>query len=332
MIKELTPIRFALCMMIFCCHAYSCPRLGAPAVAAFFILSGFCLTLGYRERILSGAFNYIDYLKVRFAKLYTIHWITLLAFILILHHIGSRRVLLVNFLLLQSWIPDRAYYFSYNAIAWYLSTALFAYICFPKIITMLHKIPSNHRIGLIIAILIGYGAVAFAMPREDYHAMLYVNPVSRCIDFVIGIYLAEWYTGIKTDRIQRYGRLLDIGSILSFAALIMIGLYLPEVFLTIGAFFWIPACGLILCTCLASKTLSPLSKILDSNAIQKTTACSYSIMMWSICIIQLFRKLDIANDLLGGVSIFIVTYLISMFSYWLIEKKLTKWVISKLKI
>ena len=41
MIKELTPIRFALCMMIFAHHAYSYAAGGAPAVAAFFIMSGF---------------------------------------------------------------------------------------------------------------------------------------------------------------------------------------------------------------------------------------------------------------------------------------------------
>ena len=89
MIRELTPIRFALCMMIFAHHAYSYSAGGASAVAAFLVLSGFCLTLGYKERILSGTWSYIDYIKTRFAKFYPIHWITLLAFIPIAWYSGS---------------------------------------------------------------------------------------------------------------------------------------------------------------------------------------------------------------------------------------------------
>ena len=302
MIKELTPIRFALCVMIFAHHAYSYAAGGASAVAAFFVLSGFCLTLGYKERILSGNFNYIDYLKVRFAKFYTIHWVTLLAFVIIAFCTGdliiNKRMFLTNFLLLQSWIPDKSFYFSYNSIAWYLSTALFAYLCFPMIITMLHKIQLKQRIGLFVAMLIGYGVVAYAMPTGDLHAMLYINPVCRCVDFVIGIFLAEWFTSIKIYRINKYGWLFDIGLITSFVVLNVVSMRMPDVMRPIGAFFWLPACAMILCTCLASKTQSPFSKLLSLNAIQKLTACSFSIMMWSDCLIKLCK--NTANNLTGG--------------------------------
>lgn len=280
MIKELTPIRFALCMMIFAHHAYSYTAGGASAVAVFFVLSGFCLTLGYKERIISGAFHYIDYLKVRYVKLFTIHWVTLLAYILILYHIGSRKALLVNFLLLQSWIPEKSYYFSHNAIAWYLSTALFAYLCFPMIIMMLHKIQLKQRICLLLAMLIGYGAVAFVMPSDDLHAMLYINHISRCVDFVIGIYLAEWFMSVKTERLYKYGWLFDLGLIVSFVLLNVIGTRKFVITHPIAAFYWIPACGVIMFTCMASRMRSPLSRILGSKAVQKTTACSFSLMMW----------------------------------------------------
>jgi len=304
MIKELTPIRFALCMMIFAHHAYSYAAGGTAAVAAFFILSGFCLTLGYKERIMSGNFNYIDYLKVRFAKFYTIHWVTLLVFVIIAFCAGelilNKRLLLTNILLLQSWIPEKLYYFSYNAIAWYLSTALFAYLCFPMIITMLHKIQLKQRIGLFVAMLIAYGAVAYAMPTEDYHAMLYVNPVCRCVDFVIGIYLAEWLTSIRSERICKYNWIFDLGLIASFVALNIVSMRLSDDFRMIGAIFWLPACSMIFCLCLASKTQSPLSKLLGSKFVQKTTACSFSMMMWSICLINMLEAMNMANGVRGG--------------------------------
>lgn len=304
MIKELTPIRFALCMMIFAHHAYSYAAGGPPAVAAFFILSGFCLTLGYKERILSGNFNYVDFLKVRFAKFYTIHWVTLLTYVMLAYYAGdliiNKHKFLANALLLQSWIPEMSYYFSYNAIAWYLSTALFAYLCFPMIIAMLHKIRSKQRIGLLVAMLIGYGMVAYVMPSEHYHAMLYINPVCRCMDFVIGIYLAEWYTCINTERIIKYGWLFDFGMIVSFIVLNLISICMAYAFRLVGAFFWLPVCIMILCVCLASKAHSPLSQLLCSCVIQKATQCSFSMMMWSLCTIELILPKRYANDAWWG--------------------------------
>ena len=137
MIKSLTPIRFALCMMIFAHHAYGYSAGGVPAVAAFFLLSGFCLTLGYKERIISGDFDMFGFFKKRLAKFYSIHWVTLIAQLFVSFGLGTlainKRTLIANVFLMQSWIPERSYYFSYNPIAWYLCTALFAYLCFPML-------------------------------------------------------------------------------------------------------------------------------------------------------------------------------------------------------
>ena len=89
MIKSLTPIRFALCMMIFAHHAYGYAGGGAAAGAAFFMLSGFCLTLGYKNRIVNGDFDAFGFLKKRLAKFYTIHLITFIAYILIAFSLGK---------------------------------------------------------------------------------------------------------------------------------------------------------------------------------------------------------------------------------------------------
>ena len=334
MIRELTPIRFILCMLIFAHHAYSYVAGCAPAVAAFFMLSGFCMTLGYKDRILTGSINYIDYLKTRFAKFFPIHWITLLAFFLITLYFGdvviNKRMMLSNVFLLQSWIPERSFYFSYNAIAWYLSTALFAYLCFPLLISLLYKIILRQRIFLLIAMLVGYGVVAYAMPKSDYHAMLYINPVCRCIDFVIGIYLAEWYKSTEIENLRKYGWLFDLGMIVSFVLLNVISMRTSDELRPISAFFWLPSAGLIICTSLASSASSILSRILSFSFVQRYTSCPFFLVMWSVCVVYVFGKLNIANSA-WGVILFFVTYTIAQISYYLIEIKLTKWIISKVK-
>lgn len=322
-------------MMIFAHHAYSYAAGGAPAVAAFFMLSGFCMTLGYQDKILTGSVNYIDYLKTRFTKFFPIHWITLLAFFLITLYFGdvviNKRMMLSNVFLSQSWIPERSFYFSYNAIAWYLSTALFAYLCFPILISLLDKIIRRQRMLLLMAMLVGYGIVAYAMPKSDYHAMLYINPVCRCIDFVIGIFLAEWYKSVKAVNLRKFGWLFDLGMIVSFVSLNVISMRISDELRPISAFFWLPSAGLIMCTCLASRTSSILSRFLTFSFVQKSTSCSFSLMMWSVCAVYVFSKLNIANGAWGGVILFFVAYIIAQFSYYLIEIKLAKWIISKVK-
>ena len=335
MIRELTPIRFALCMMIFAHHAYSYAAGGAPAVAAFFMLSGFCMTLGYKDKILSGSVNYIDYLKTRFAKFYPIHWITFLVYFLITLYAGdaviNKRMMLSNVLLLQSWIPERSFYLSYNAIAWYLSTALFAYLCFPMIISLFNKITRRQRICLLVTMIMGYGVIAYAMPKSDYHAMLYINPVCRCIDFVIGVYLAEWYKSIEIENLRKYRWLFDFGLIVSFVLLNIVSMWLSDDMRPVSAFFWLPSAALILCTSLASRTSSILSSFFTSTLVQKSTSCSFSLMMWSICTVYVSGRPNVANGVRGGVILFFAAYIVAQISYYLIENKLTKWIINTVR-
>lgn len=335
MIHEFTPLRFALCMMIFCHHAYQYTGGGAPAVATFFILSGFCLSLGYRDRILSNTFNFFNYIKVRFVKCYVIHWITLVACILISLYLGNlvidKKMLLANALLLQSWIPVRSFYFSYNAIAWYLSTALFTYICFPMFISFLGKIAYRWHLIMFVIMLLCYGIIVYVMPSEKYHEMFYIHPISRCVDFVMGLYLAEWYRRIDIERVKNKGWLFDMGILVSFVLLNVLGVYIHGNIKCVGAIFWFPSCLLILCISLAAKTKSILSRLLSLSIIQKATACSFSLMMWSLCVVHLFHGIYVENDVLGKMSMMLCAYLVALISHYVIEKKFMTWIICKVQ-
>ena len=335
MIKSLTPIRFALCMMIFAHHAYGYAGGGAAAVAAFFILSGFCLTIGYKNRIVSGDFDAFSFFKKRLAKFYSIHWITLIAQIFVAFGLGTlalkKRTVIANFFLLQSWIPEQSYYFSYNAIAWYLSTALLAYLCFPMLTLFFHKINRTSRIVTLGGILVAHGVIAYAMPTAHYHAMLYINPCARLIDFIIGMFLADFFMSHDWSNATRYNGLIDAGIIISFFALNIISIYTPNDYRPIAAIYWFPAAALILLTCTADKTSSLLSKCMSWNFTQKSTQCSFSLMMWSIIGINLLRELNIANGLWGGAIIFFGVYIVAQISYYLIENKLTTWIVNKVK-
>lgn len=66
MIKSLTSLRGIFILFIFfhhCLHLY--PGGGTMAVAFFFVLGGFAMTLGYKDKIMKEDFNYKQYLTRR---------------------------------------------------------------------------------------------------------------------------------------------------------------------------------------------------------------------------------------------------------------------------
>ena len=78
------------------------------AVAFFFVLGGFAMTLGYEKRVRSSEFNYKDYIVRRFIKFYPLHWLCLLAVLpLALWNFNWIAIpgFLINAVLLQTWIP-----------------------------------------------------------------------------------------------------------------------------------------------------------------------------------------------------------------------------------
>lgn len=295
MIKELVPLRFVLILMIFFHHAANFAGGGYAGVAYFFVLSGFCMMLGYRDKVMGSDFSYVGYLKKRVMKILPLHWITLLVTLGIMlvrrGTIGNVRNLLVNVVLLQSWIPDGSVYFSYNAVSWYLSTALFAIIVFPILVIFLEQQTTRDKFIFGLLILVVYLLVAFRMPNADRHAMLYIHPLSRLLDFIVGMYMAYFYFEIKKyERIRswalEHGVLLDIGFFVGMMALMGIAIFTPDKVRTVAGVYWLPIVLSLLCLMLGVDSKTWLHRILQTNTTRVLTQCSFSMMMWHLIVIK----------------------------------------------
>ena len=143
--KGLMEYRAVFILLIFLFHAGALPIGGTFGVAAFFILSGFCTAQAYRERVADKLFDYKGYLKRRLLKYYPLHWLLLIpAFVSELLTgftlVKSSLILLVNFLLLQSFIPIKEVFFSYNSVSWYLSDTVFFVMIAPFILLKFNKL------------------------------------------------------------------------------------------------------------------------------------------------------------------------------------------------
>lgn len=192
--ETLQVLRFIFVMMIFMSHfSYrDIPAFDAGGdcgVVFFFLLSGFAMSMGYGQSISNGTFQFSWFIRRRLIKVFPLHLLCLLMFLVIFRPDINHRLLL-NILLLQSWIPDDSYYFSYNSVSWFLSSILFCYLLFP--IAYRH---ANRR--TLTAVLVCYIGAYTIIPYSLVNELLYVSPLIRFVDFFLGIMLFKVYSNGK---------------------------------------------------------------------------------------------------------------------------------------
>jgi peptidoglycan/LPS O-acetylase OafA/YrhL len=104
--------------------------LGGAAVSFFFVLSGFILTYVYKDQLTYARVPKF-YFK-RWARIWPLHLVCLVVTIYVVGMVViDYEMLAVNLALLQSWVPDSKWVFSFNGVSWSISTEMFFYFMFP---------------------------------------------------------------------------------------------------------------------------------------------------------------------------------------------------------
>lgn len=216
-------IRAIAFILIFLSHV-ELLSTGPIGVSLFLVLSGFCMTYAYLDRpkkvpnpSLRANFKF-TWEKIR--KLYPLHLITLLFVAtiifggLILHkgtgkEIAEQGVYFVaNGLLIQSWIPWRNGYFSFNAVSWYLSTSAFSYFLFPWVFKTIQSKDKKRIVKLagitlglmgIVTIILGIGQKNFGWSKAIIKWVVYICPFYRAGDFVIGLVAGYIFVTVKNS-------------------------------------------------------------------------------------------------------------------------------------
>lgn len=208
MIRSLTSLRGIFILFIFFHHCLNLyPGGGSMAVAFYFVLGGFGLTLGYKDSVNSPEFNYRQYLAKRIVKFYPLHWICLIAALplsVLSFSIKQLPLLAVNAALLQTWLPMKSVYFSLNAVSWYLADTMFFAVVFPFLVRWIVNASPIAKVLIAISIAVIYASVAIFSPIDMRHAILYISPYMRLSDFIFGIYLALGFMKLKERPISIY--------------------------------------------------------------------------------------------------------------------------------
>jgi peptidoglycan/LPS O-acetylase OafA/YrhL len=233
------------------------PGGGSMAVTFFFVLGGFAMTLGYKDKITNDEFNYRQYLTRRCIKFFPLHWLCILAVMpLALLSFTWLDVpkLALNAALLQTWVPIQKWYFSFNWVSWYLANTMFFAVVFPFVFRSIAGASSKGK-GLIAAVMaIIYVVVTVSIPEEKYHAILYISPYMRLMDFVFGIFLALGYLKLKERQSFKWNSVVNQVVVFSLIAILFFESYLlSKTARLIAPVYWIPVALLILIASLSDR-------------------------------------------------------------------------------
>ena len=200
----LSPLRFLAALTIIFFHnkigsdlLKAGPRFllaGPQMVTFFYVLSGFVLVLAYYDR---EEFCAKEFFVKRAARILPVYLLALSLSVAIKIFEGNVNpvALVLNILLLQSWIPP--YPLAINAPAWFLSGLMFFYASFPIVLSYLHNSSPNPKRVFCTCFLFWLATQAIltvalnssfyqGFPSYSHDLIYYFPPVHLC-SFFLGI-------------------------------------------------------------------------------------------------------------------------------------------------
>ena len=254
MISSLQSLRFVFALMIFHHHFFGHPQIvqfGAFPVAFFFILSGYVMAIGYDEKVHSPSFRYRTYLLKRLIRIVPLNLFCLGMFLIIpvmsdfvhqsLQHTNIYQYLVLDIFLLQAWIPIQSFYFSGNAVAWFLSSILFSYLLFPFLLKLIGG--KYGRYFMVMSLVLYF--ITIHLIKSCINQFIYISPFFRVMDFMIGIALYFVLKGnIQAEKRIVKGTILELLVIVIAIFTLLLFPYVPERY-SYASLYWIPSLLLI---------------------------------------------------------------------------------------
>lgn len=347
MIRPLTSLRFVFALMVFVhhlgflgnssntnikefYHAYLWE--GFIGVSFFFILSGYILSYVYADKLPERKISKKRFFIYRIARIYPLHLLTLILALPLTHRMFSETPgqwslkLLENLTLTQSFIPIKDHYFSFNIVSWSISNELFFYLLFPFLLVFFIKLKPKYALGAFALLGAGLLIAMNTVPEKWHHAIFYVNPIARSLDFILGILLFKFQKHFRIEN-KLTATFLEIGSIAFLAAMYLLANSFSLVF-RFSIYYWLPISVLLI---IYSSQKGLISRFLSSKPFVSLGEVSYGFYLFHFMIIQYSLSAEkrlqfFENDIIQALCIFAISIVLSYLSYWLFEKPANKFV------
>ena len=207
---DLLRIFLAILIIVFHSHAkshFECyygvlddfVSMGAIAMTAFFMLSGYSLHLSTRNKDLDNPSEIWKFYLKRFISVAPLYYFVALIYVLIL----SKESVVENLLLfpietlgLQSELL--LFHVSHNGGTWFISALFLCYFIFPLLRKLLNPIKTSRKILLMV--LGTFIILLMPIIGKQFDVHVYSNPLARVIEFSMGIMLAKINESSKGDN------------------------------------------------------------------------------------------------------------------------------------
>lgn len=217
------------------------------------------MSIGYADKVISPSFQYKPYIKRRLIRILPLNIFSLLLYLTIpivndlschQFHVSRYLYLIPDLFLIQAWVPLKSVYFSGNAVAWFLSVMLFCYLVFPYLLKILSE--KKGKLLFLLAVIAYFVIIQF-IEGEKIHALIYISPLFRILDFMIGIMLYFSIKGHVTSQSRPIAStILELVSILIAICSLIAFYYVPKKY-GFASLYWLPSLLLIVVFSISSK-------------------------------------------------------------------------------
>ena len=334
MIKSLASLRFVFAFFVFLGHIHVLKD--AIGHAFFYNLSGFILSYVYYNRILARQITNYRFIKLRLSRLYPLYLLTfVLSVPLTLNELKSFPTTwfakaVSTVFMVQSYVPDNNWFFSFNWLAWSISDLIFFYLMFPLLVRFFEKIKNSRLIiGYILAAL-GLFALMQIVPKPYQFFVFYINPFFRIFDFGLGILLFKLLRNYKIGVFKPFFTFFEV---LAIAVLVLFynqSNHFSEV-MRYSIYYWIP---MFLFIAVFSLQKGYISKMLGFKWFLFLGDLSFGFYLYHQLVLRYAQRINTRFELfyqewiVDGIA-FVIILVVCYFSYHLFEmpakKRLRQW-------
>ena len=342
MIRTLQSLRFFFIILVVLSHyiGSSFDFGGECGVSFFFMLSGFVLSLAYSERITKGLFSTKPFVVKQWIKIYPLHILTFIVMFALdirLEKYCDITAVIANILLLQSWVPADSFYFVANSPSWFLCDILFFYVVFSSLNKYILRSDNRKLLAISLVVFLLYICLMAVLPTYLVNPILYANPLTRLLDFIVGIILYKLYVsdnGIALrDKLNGKSfltvSLMELSVILLIVITAILYPHLPQRVRTVSI-FWLAIPLFIFFFAMTDKHSGVISKFLQVKTMLWLGNISFCIYIIHAPVLRIFNSISVHTGIADSILVHFILFTTILILFSHITNKLNIALISRI--
>lgn len=316
--RSIDAIRGIFALLIVWHHL--CPIMDIPynmdfgntIVLFFFVLSGFHITITWKDKIQN---NSKEFIIKRCSKIFPIQWFITLLFVVCGINMVSIWAIPFHLTLTQSLIPSWKINFTINTPSWFLSSLFICYLITPLILKAVNRNKMLFNVALIFCIAC-FAIFIYILPDTiGRRWLVYINPFARLIDFSVGILLGIVWPAFSNFviNVPRKTTIFTLFELVALCGFLMVVSLKPIIVLNNYPIIRYPLILLIISTFTLSYGI--ISKLFSNKFLSWLGDISMSIYMVHSFILHYVNKLY-EIPIWGKM---ILTYLLVLFMSYIIN-------------